>query len=196
MLLIVQLTAVFVVPETVAVKKTVSKIWTEALPGARETLMPVLVTTLVLMPAELTVPGSGFLTVTETLPTCPLVAVPVAVNCEEETRVVTRAVEPKLMTALGAKWVPLTVSLKLPTGMEVGLIDAISGVGFWRVTALLAVFVESVLSVAMRVMPFGLGGNSGAVKRPLVLTVPVVLFPPTTPFTVQATAGAVESPVI
>src|SRR5215510_8585337 len=79
--------------------------------------------------------------------------------------------------------------------MEAGLIEVIRGVGFSRVTALAAVFVESAASVAVIVMTFELGGNSGAVKRPLVVIVPVAAFPPTTPFTLQATVGNVASPV-
>ncbi len=66
-------------------------------------LMPVLVTTFAFMPAELTAPGSGFFTTTDTSPTWPLVALPVAVNCVEETRVVVSVVEPKVTVAFGAK---------------------------------------------------------------------------------------------
>src|SRR5262245_22183805 len=118
-------------------------------------LMPVLATTLAVMVPELTVPGSGFFTLTEMLPTWPLVAVPVAVNCVEETRVVARAVEPKFTTAFGAKCDPLIVNLKEPTGIEVGLMEEICGVGFWRVMELFAVLVASFVSVAVIVTVFG-----------------------------------------
>ena len=43
----------------------------------------------------------------ETLPTCALVAVPVAVNCVEEMRVVVSAVEPKFTVAPCAKCAPV-----------------------------------------------------------------------------------------
>jgi len=113
----------------------------------------------------------------------------------EETRVVVSAVEPKLIVAFGAKCDPLTVSLKEPTGIEAGLTEEICGVGFWSVTELPAVLVASAVCVAVMVTAFEEGGNSGAVKSPVLLINPAVALPPTTPLTDQATAGVVVTPV-
>lgn len=161
----------------------------------REIFTPEPLTTLAVIVPEEIVPGSGFLTLMEMLPTWLLDAVPVAVSCVEETRVVVNAVEPKSTTALEAKCEPLIVNLKEPTGIEVGLIEEICGAGFSRVIELLAVFVESAVSVAVMVIEFVEGGNSGAVKSPPLVIVPVVLLPPATPLTLHATAVAVVSPV-
>ena len=58
------------------------------------------------------------------------------------------------------------------------------------VTALLAVLLESDVAAALTVIVFGVGGNSGAVYTPAAEIVPVVAFPPATPFTDQLTATA------
>ncbi len=71
-----------------------------------------------------------------------------------------------------------------------GVAVVICGIGFSRVTALLAVFVESEVSTAPIAMAFEAGGNSGAEYRPTAEMVPFAALPPATPFTDQFTATA------
>ena len=92
---IVQVTAVLEVPVTVAVKLVLTPAWTFIVVGLTATAIPVFARTCAFTEAEETAPGSGFFTVIAIVPTCPLVAVPVAVNCVEETRVVVKAALPK-----------------------------------------------------------------------------------------------------
>ena len=181
-----QLTAVLFVPVTVAVNTC----W---LP---ERIMPVAGDTCTTMPftcaviaAETLDPGAGFCTVMFTLPTCASVAVPVAVNCVEEITVVVSAVVPIKTVAPGAKCKPVRVNVKGPTGMTIGETVLSCGTGLSSVTALLPVLLASTLSVALIVMMFAVGGNSGAVNMPVASIVPVVAFPPATPFTNQARFG-------
>jgi hypothetical protein len=60
----------------------------------------------------------------------------------------------------------------------------------FRVTVLLAVFVESEVSTAPIVIAFEAGGNSGAVYTPAGEIIPFAALPPATPFTDQFTAAA------
>ena len=69
----------------------------------------------------------------------------------------------------------------------------ICGTGLFNVTELFAVFVESVVSVAVIVTRFDGGGNSGAVYTPAVEIVPMLALPPGVPFTAQLT-GVEELP--
>ena len=64
----VQVTAVLVVPETVTVKFVVALACTVVVAGANVIVTPEFATTFALMPVEVTAPGSGFFTVTETVP--------------------------------------------------------------------------------------------------------------------------------
>jgi hypothetical protein len=127
------------------------------------------------------------------VPTWAAVAVPVAVICVADTRFVVSAVVPKSRVAPGAKFAPVTVSVKVPTGIEVGVTEAICGVGLFSVTMLLAVMAVLAVSVALTVTELGVGGNCGAVYTPLAVIVPIAAFPPATPFTDQANAGVEPS---
>ena len=91
-----------------------------------------------------------------------LVAVPVAVNLVDETRVVVSTALPNWTAAPVAKCAPFTVSVNVPTGIDVGATVVTCGVGLFTVTALPAVFVASVVSTAVIVTAPPLGGNSGA----------------------------------
>src|SRR6267143_6787724 len=113
------------------------------LAGVTSTLMPVLATTCAVRLPEETAPGSGFFTEIEMLPTCALVAVPVAVSCVEETRVAVSAVLPKLTVAPLAKCTPVIVRLKAPTGIDIGVTAAICGTGLFNVMVLFAFLVEA-----------------------------------------------------
>ena len=150
-------------PVTCAVKDCTSPARNVALGGVTCTLMPVLATTCAVRLPEEIAPGSGFFTVIEMLPTCPLVAVPVAVSCVEETRVVVNVALPKVMAAPVAKCAPLTVKLNVPTGMDIGATVVICGTGLFNAMALLAVLLESAVATAPMAIAFGDGGNSGAV---------------------------------
>lgn len=97
------------------------------------------------------------------MPSCADVAVPVALSCVEEVRVVVRAVVPNKTTAFVAKCAPLTVSVKAPTGNCVGESEEICGTGLSRVTAPLVLIDGVDVSDTPMVIVFGVGGNSGAV---------------------------------
>ena len=84
---------------------------------------------------------------------------------------------------------PLKVKEKAPTGIEVGRIASNSGVGFASVAAVFPDLVLSAVSTAVIVMVFGVGGNSGAVYRPVALIVPSDALPPATPFTDHVSVG-------
>jgi hypothetical protein len=86
---------------------------------------------------EFAEPGFGLLTVTETVPTCPVVAVPVAVNCVDETNVVVSAAPPNITCAPLTNSLPVTVSENVPTGIDAGLAPETIGTGFINVIALL-----------------------------------------------------------
>ena len=164
--------------------------------GETATVIPEFATTFAVSPAELTEPGSGFLTVTVTLPTCPDVAVPVAVSCVEEVRVVVSAVLPNTITAFGAKCAPVTLMLNEPTETVDGVIAETWGTGFCKVTAEEADFVASAVCAAVIVITFDAGGNSGAVYIPAELIVPSAALPPAVPFTDHATAGLLPSAAV
>ena len=118
-----------------------------------------------------------------------MVAIPVTVNCVEESSVAVTAVVPKYTVAPGAKCLPLNVKEKAPTGMEIGRIASNSGVGFASVAAVFPDLVLSAVSTAVIVMVFGVGGNSGAVYKPAALIVPSEELPPATPFTDHVRVG-------
>lgn len=118
-----------------------------------------------------------------------MVAVPAAVSCVADTRVVVIAVVPNKIVAPGAKFAPFTVIAKAPRGMEVGAIEEICGIGLFSVTVPLADFVESAVSATPIVTVLGAGGNCGAVYTPPALTIPIATLPPGAPLTDQVRAG-------
>ena len=189
-----QVTAWFDVPVTVATKNKPAPTLVVAFAGEIETVIAEAPVTLAITAVEEIVPGSGFFTVTATLPTWLLAAVPVAVNFVEDTRVVFSTVDPNSTLAPAAKCAPFTVRVNAPTGMEAGAIVLTWGIGFSRVTALEAVFVMSAVSAAAIVRLVAAIGNSGAVYKPAALIVPRLALPPATPFTDHVTAGAALDP--
>lgn len=190
-----QLTPVLDMPVTLALNSCVSPRRTFIVPGATLT-SETAPFTCALMLAEFAPPGFGLVTETGTTPTWELVAVPVADNCVEETRVVASATEPKLTTAPCAKCAPFRVRVNGPTGIVVGEKPVSCGVGFSRVAGVEPDFVESEVSVAVMVMPFVPGGNSGALNNPVEEIVPVVELPPATPLTLQVRVGLEPSFVL
>lgn len=156
-------TAVLVVPVTVAVNNCMVLKTRAAVAGLTTTLILEFgtVTSTVLAP-DTAEPGFGFVTVTETLPTWLASAVPVAVNCVEETNVVASGVVPKFTTAPFTKPVPVRVSVNAPVVTEEGVTVVRTGIGF---TSVIAEFPDCVLSmtlVAVTVMLFAAGTVSGA----------------------------------
>ena len=111
-------------------------------------------TSTVLAP-ETAEPGFGFVTVTEILPTWLASAVPVAVNCVEETNVVASGVVPKLTTAPFTKPVPVRVRVNGPVVTEEGVTVVSTGTGFNSVIAEFPDCVLSMTLVAVTVMVFG-----------------------------------------
>jgi hypothetical protein len=135
-------------------------------------------------------PGSGFCTVTENVPALP--AVPVAVNCVEETNVVVSAVVLNITCAPDTKLLPVSVSVKFPRFVEAGEMPLSVGVGFQSVTEAEPDFVVSAALVAVTLMVFGEGSVAGAVYLPVASTVPSVALPPAVEFTDHVTAVFVE----
>src|ERR1700690_887228 len=90
-------------------------------------------------------------------------------------------------------WEPFTkleppiLRVKLPTGRNVGLKFCIVGIGFWRLTGLVAERDLSATLVALIVTEFGAGRIIGAWYFPVASMVPTVEFPLGTPFTDQVT---------
>ena len=89
------------------------------------------------------------------------------------------------------KCLPLNTSEKAPTGMDIGATASSSGVGLVSVAPVFPDLLLSAVSTALIVMEFGVGGNSGAVYKPVALIVPSVALPPATPFTDQVNTGLV-----
>jgi hypothetical protein len=106
-------------------------------------------------------PGAGLTTVTPKLPL--EVALPVAVSWVEETNVVVRAVVPICTCAPLTNLVPVRARVKGPVPMLAGLIPDSAGVGFRRVTALLAVAEPEAALAAVIVTVLGFGREEGAV---------------------------------
>jgi hypothetical protein len=119
-------------------------------------------TTNALMLFEPIAPGSGFITSTATVPTCAAVAVPVAVNCVPDTKLVVSAVPPKETVAPLTKSLPVIINVNVPTLTCGGDIPVTIGIGFSSVTALLAASDNFALCAAVTVMVFGVGSNAGA----------------------------------
>jgi hypothetical protein len=111
---------------------------------------------------DVDLPGSGFVTVTATVPFCAVVEVPVAVSWVRETKVVVSGVPPNITVEPATKFEPPTVSEKLPTGSSVGLTVWATGIGFSRVTGVVAERVLSAALAASTVTEFGIGALGGA----------------------------------
>ena len=79
-------------------------------------------------------PGSGFCTTTENVPEEE--AVPVAVSCVEETKVVEMGELERRTCAPETKLLPVMVREKLPRLLETGEMPVRTGVGFMSVTEL------------------------------------------------------------
>jgi hypothetical protein len=89
--------------------------------------------------------------------------VPVAVSWVEETNVVEIGAEESNTWAPRTKFVPVIARVKDPVPVLDGVMPAIVGVGFNRVTALEALADEDAALVAVIVMLFGEGSEAGAV---------------------------------
>jgi hypothetical protein len=107
-------------------------------------------------------PGFGLLTVTETVPTCAAVAVPVAVNCVDETNVVVSAAPPNITCAPLTNALPVTVSENVPTGIDAGLTPETIGTGFINVIAPLPDEDALATLTASTETEFGVGTTAGA----------------------------------
>jgi len=137
-------------------------------------------------------PGSGLSTATGNAPA--EAALPVAVSCVEETKVVVRTAPLRRTLAPETKLLPVRLREKSPRLVEVGEIPVSEGVGFRRVTAEVENFVASATLVAVTETVFGEGRAEGAVYAPEELMVPRVAVPPGVVFTDQVTE-VLEEPV-
>src|SRR5580658_7355397 len=95
---------------------------------------------------ELLWPGLGLLTETAKMPT--LLAVPVAVSCVDDTKVVVSGTPARRTCEPLRNLLPVAVRLNAPTLIEVGLIELSAGVGLSNVTALEPLAEESAALVA------------------------------------------------
>jgi hypothetical protein len=169
-----QVTAVLVLPVTVALNCCVLNPATEALVGETLTLIADGCDTATL--TALDTPPSGLLTVTGT----PLLAAevaPLALSLVGESKVVLRDALPNLTTAPFWKPVPLRVSVKLPVCTWFGLMDVIAGNGA-MVTAAAPMALVTALLRACTLTLAGDGTPAGAVKSPDAEMVPTLLLPP------------------
>lgn len=149
--------------------------------GGGEFPPPLLEVTCKLRELDAALPGFGFVTRTAKFPVD--VAVPVAVNCVEESNAVARVAPARETCAPLTKLLPVIVREKLPVEIEVGEMLLSTGTGFHRVTALSPEALESAALTAETVMVFVAGTVAGAVYRPDELIVPVAALPPITPLT-------------
>src|SRR5271154_4770854 len=155
--------AVFVVPVTVAVNCCDAPVTKFALVGEMVTLMlelGALSTTVTAF--ETAEPGFGFVTVTGTLPACAAVAVPLAVNSVDDTKVVASAVPPKFTTAPLTNFVPITSNVNAPMVSAGGVTETIVGTGFCNVTAAVPELVVSARLVAVTFSAVFRGSVGGA----------------------------------
>ena len=120
-------------------------------------------TTCALIPGDVAEPGFGLVTVICTVPACAVVAVPAAVSCVLDTKVVVSADEPMDAVAPLTKPLPVIVMLKEPTSMKVGETDVTTGRGFNSVATVLALTESLVESAASTVTVLGFGSTAGAV---------------------------------
>lgn len=141
---------------------------------------------------EVEPPGSGFSTAMVKVPA--VEALPVAVSCVEETKVVDRAVELRRTCAPETNWLPVMASEKLPRLVEAGEMPESVGVGLRRVTALEEDLEVSAELVAVMVTVFGEGRVAGAAYLPEESMVPRAEEPPVVELTAQVT-DVLEEPV-
>lgn len=106
-------------------------------------------------------PGSGFCTATENVPA--VERLPTAVSCVLDRKVVVRDEPFKTTCAPETKALPVMVRVKLPRFVAAGEMPVSTGVGFRRVTALVAYFEESAVLAAAMVTVLGDGSVAGAV---------------------------------
>jgi hypothetical protein len=135
---------------------------------------------------DVALPGLGFITATEKVPAD--AALPVAVNCVDDTNVVASGEPAKSTCAPLTNPLPTAVIVNVPDEIDDGAILVSVGIGFSKVTALLPKAVASAALTARTVTALELGAAPGAVYAPDELIVPVAEEPPVTPFTCQLTA--------
>ncbi len=134
---------------------------------------------------EVALPGLGFTTETENVPAEG--ALPVAVSCAADTKVVASGELANITCAPLTKLLPFTVMVKLPEGTDAGEMLVRTGVGFQSVTVLLPDAEAFAALTALMVTTLELGTLPGAVYTPEELIRPLAALPPVTPFTCQLT---------
>jgi hypothetical protein len=98
------------------------------------------------MAEDVWAPGSGLLTATAKVPA--VGALPVAVSCVEEMKVVFKVAAPRSTCDPLTKLLPVAVTVKFPTLTDGGLRPVNTGIGFSTVTALVAKALESATLLA------------------------------------------------
>lgn len=144
-------------------------------------------TTFAVTAEDVAAPGSGFRTTMLTVPICKTEAVPEICNSVGETYVVVTVCPPNVTVELLTKPLPVSARPNAPVGIAAGATEFRMGIGFWRVTTLLADFDVSPVIVAVTVMLFDVGRVVGAVYIPLVSIVPTSALPPVIEFTDHVT---------
>jgi hypothetical protein len=134
---------------------------------------------------EVALPGLGFTTTTENVPAEG--ALPVAVSCVADTKVVAIGEPANITCAPLTKLLPFTVIVKLPEETDAGEMLVSKGAGFQSVTVPLPDAEASATLTAFMVTKLELGTLPGAVYAPEELIKPLAALPPVTPFTSQLT---------
>src|SRR5580704_8577122 len=132
-------------------------------------------------------PTPGLMTCKATVPD--EVDVPLALRLVDEMNVVGNITPPKITWAPLRKLLPLTDTVKLPTGIGVGRAAVTTGRALSRVTedgALLDWGSWTLGALIVRVVEPGVK-TAGAVYRPLALMVPTTVLPPEAPLTFHTT---------
>ena len=106
-------------------------------------------------------PGAGLVTATGKEPEEE--ALPVAVSCVAETKLVDKGIPPKVTCAPETKLAPVTVREKFPVPMLAGLMPLNIGMGFRMETLLEPLALESAALVARIVTEAGFGSAAGPV---------------------------------
>jgi hypothetical protein len=130
-------------------------------------------------------PGLGLTTATENVPAD--AALPVALSCVDETKLVVSAEPASVTCAPLTNPLPFNVIAKFPAGTDAGEMLAKTGAGFQSVTVLLPIAVASAELTAFTATVLELGTLLGAVYIPDDVISPVAALPPVTPFTCQVT---------
>ncbi|HXQ23561.1 MAG TPA: hypothetical protein VN812_17920 [Candidatus Acidoferrales bacterium] len=133
-----------------------------------------------------TAPGPGFATVMLIEPA--FVALPVAVSCAGELKVVCRGTPFHSTRAPLTKPLPMTFSVNDPSGSGFGLRVVSDGVWLITVITHVAEFVDTAVLVAVAVTFQPAGGVAGAVYLPVLSMKPTTELPPAMPLTDQRTA--------